>query len=59
LYITQRLDHFDATNEATYQQRYFVSYQHSNKNSAQLPTISLLCVGGEVRSMHLQMVIPL
>jgi len=47
LYLTQRLDHFDATNEATYQQRYFVSYRHSNKNGSQLPTISLLCVGGE------------
>ena len=30
LYITQRLDNFDRSNEATYQQRYFVSYRHSH-----------------------------
>jgi len=53
LYITQRLDHFDTTNEATFQQRYFVSYRHhsessSNRNaSSRLPIISLLCTGGE------------
>jgi serine protease 16 len=53
LYITQRLDHFDTTNEATFQQRYFVSYRHhsdgsSNGNASQrLPIISLLCTGGE------------
>ena len=47
LYITQRLDHFDATNDATFQQRYFVSYRHQSDSGAGLPTISLLCVGGE------------
>lgn len=57
LYITQRLDHFDRTNEATYQQRYFVSYRHhitinghkkkTPDAQAELPIISLLCVGGE------------
>ena len=57
-YIAQQLDHFDATNDATFQQRYFVSYRHhhskgidESKNvgatSSSLPTISLLCVGGE------------
>jgi thymus-specific serine protease len=53
LYITQRLDHFDSTNEATYQQRYFVSYlnhrpyqtEQTEQNS--LPILNLLCVGGE------------
>uniref|UniRef100_A0A7S4EPT6 Thymus-specific serine protease n=1 Tax=Pseudo-nitzschia australis TaxID=44445 RepID=A0A7S4EPT6_9STRA len=28
LYITQELDHFDGTNDSTFQQRYFVSYRH-------------------------------
>ena len=46
LYITQRLDHFDKTNDATFQQRYFVSYRHQS-DSNNLPIISLLCVGGE------------
>jgi len=55
-YIAQQLDHFDATNDATFQQRYFVSYRHhhskgidesKNGASSSLPTISLLCVGGE------------
>ena len=46
LYITQKLDHFDSTNVATFQQRYFVSYRyHSSHNTG--PIISLLCVGGE------------
>ncbi|KAG7368497.1 serine carboxypeptidase S28 [Nitzschia inconspicua] len=45
LYMTQPLDHFDATNEATYQQRYFVSYRHDQSSS--LPILNLLCVGGE------------
>lgn len=46
-YITQRLDHFDATNVATFQQRYFVSYRHQSDSEVRLPVISLLCVGGE------------
>jgi len=45
-YMTQRLDHFDKTNEATFQQRYFVSYRHQS-DSNNLPIVSLLCVGGE------------
>ena len=45
LYISQTLDHFDATNEATFAQRYFVSYRHSSNSG--LPILSLLCVGGE------------
>jgi len=32
LYMTQKLDHFDPTNKATFQQRYFVSYRYHNKN---------------------------
>ncbi len=46
-YITQQLDHFDALNDATFQQRYFVSYRHQSESGSDLPTISLLCVGGE------------
>jgi serine protease 16 len=45
LYMTQRLDHFDATNEATYQQRYFVSYRYHTMVTG--PILNLLCVGGE------------
>eukprot|EP00536_Pseudo-nitzschia_multiseries_P000725 jgi/Psemu1/321756/estExt_fgenesh1_pg.C_90017 len=47
LYITQQLDHFDGTNEATYQQRYFVTYRYNGEVELRLPIISLLCVGGE------------
>lgn len=45
LYITQKLDHFDGTNLATYQQRYFVSYRYHTHSTAQV--VSFLCVGGE------------
>jgi serine protease 16 len=45
LYITQKLDHFDSTNVATFQQRYFASYRYHNSHTG--PIISLLCVGGE------------
>jgi hypothetical protein len=45
-YVTQRLDHFDATNEATFAQRYFVSYRYQQKQSSG-PVLHFLCVGGE------------
>ena len=47
LYITQQLNHFDAIDDASFQQRYFVSYRHQSDSSAGKPMISLLCVGGE------------
>jgi serine protease 16 len=52
LYVTQRLDHFDATNLATYQQRYFYSDRYlveggdASRQQQQLQ-VTFLCVGGE------------
>ena len=51
-YMTQKLDHFDPTNKATFQQRYFVSYRYHNTNKKNSnagggPIISLLNIGGE------------
>lgn len=48
LAFTQRLDHFDALNQATYQQRYFYSDRYVNtENSGNGAPVTFLCVGGE------------
>lgn len=47
LYLTQRLDHFDATNLAIYQQRYFYSDRYVVEDAASHPEVTFLCVGGE------------
>ena len=55
LYMTQRLDHFDSSNVATYSQRYFYSSRYaageSDATSGPKGAISLLCVGGEGPSL--------
>ena len=44
-FLSQRLDHFDHTNKATFQQRYFSTKRYVLENA---PTeVTFLCVGGE------------
>lgn len=45
LYLTQKLDHFDSTSAATYQQRYFASYRYHSHSTGRV--VAFLCVGGE------------
>jgi serine protease 16 len=45
LYFTQRLDHFDPTNLATYQQRFLVTDRYQIAEAA--TSFAFLCVGGE------------
>ena len=45
LYLTQRLDHFDASSAQTFQQRYFASDRFYEPHASKV--IHLLCVGGE------------
>ena len=64
LYLTQRLDHFDPSNTATYKQRYFYTSRYTNhlnpqdnitasssSSNDEANTIFLLCVGGEGPSL--------
>ncbi|KAL3943188.1 MAG: hypothetical protein SGBAC_002749 [Bacillariaceae sp.] len=44
-YLNQRLDHFDHTNRATFEQRYFSTKRYVLSNSTK--TVNFLCVGGE------------
>ena len=49
LYMTQKLDHFDPSSTATYQQRYFYTdrYVHTDDDDTVQKTFLFLCVGGE------------
>lgn len=44
-YLNQRLDHFDHTNRATFEQRYFSTKRYILENTTK--TVNFLCVGGE------------
>ena len=47
LYITQKLDHFDPSNKATFQQRYFTTSRYQIDQRDATRRIHFLCVGGE------------